>query len=212
MRRVALVLSLWLVVPAASCRTVGDTATQSGATAPATTSAAPTIPTAAVSAKLTPTTTGECSPPHQSATARLVLERTMCFGYCPDYTIEVHGDGQTIYEGRNYVRVHGRRTGRIPQAATDALFAKAACAHPEKWKTEYVWPVTDNPAATVTVDLAGDGSAPVVVRDYPPCHETHDGNDTPSELCDLENAIDTAADTPVWVRCAADGGRSYCEH
>ena len=135
----------------------------------------------------------------------------MCYGFCPDYTIEVHGDGQAIYEGRNYVRVRGRVTGRIPQANVDALFAKAASAHPEKWKSDYTWPVTDNPTATVTVDLAGDGAPPIVVRDYPPCHETHDGNDTPAELCDLERAIDTTFGSSAYVECVSpDGGLTYC--
>ena len=201
MRHLSLPLALLL---AASCRTIGDPPRQA---APTTTS---TIPPAAVSARLSPSIAG-CSPPRQPPSARLILERTVCFGSCPDYSIEIHGDGQTIYEGRRFVRVHGRVTGRIPQPQVDALFAKAACAHPEKWKSEYTWPVTDNPTATVTVDLAGDGAAPVVVHDYPPCHETHDGNDTPAELCELENAIDGAFGSGAYVECTApDGGLTYC--
>ncbi|HEX8793852.1 MAG TPA: DUF6438 domain-containing protein [Polyangiaceae bacterium] len=207
MRRIVLVLSL--LAAAAACRTVGDPPSQ--ATTPTTTATGTTIPTAALSAKLAPTNPTGCPAAHQPATARLILQRSMCYGYCPDYTIEVHGDGQAIFEGRNFVRVRGRHTGRIPQADTDALFAKAACAHPETWKTEYTWPVTDNPTAIVTVDLAGDGSPPVVVNDYPPCHETHDGNETPEALCDLERAIDTTAGTAAWVNCVgADGGETYC--
>jgi hypothetical protein len=171
----------------------------------------PNVPPAAVDAKLSQST-ASCSPPRQAPSARLVLERTACYGTCPDYTLEIHGDGQAIYDGRRFVRVHGRVAGRIPQTAVDALFAKAACAHPEKWKSEYTWPVTDNPTATVTVDLAGDGSAPIVVRDYPPCHQAHDAFDeTPAELCDLEKAIDGAFGSSAYVECTApDGGPAYC--
>jgi hypothetical protein len=197
------VLPLGLLL-AASCRTIGDPPRQA---APSTTS---TIAPAAVAARLSPPA-ASCSPPRQSPSARLVLERTACYGSCPDYTLEIHGDGQAIFDGRTFVRVHGRVTGRIPQSAVDALFAKAACAHPEKWKSEYTWPVTDNPTATVTVDLAGDGAPAIVVRDYPPCHETHDADETPAELCELEKAIDAAFGSSAYVQCIApDGGPIYC--
>lgn len=199
---------------AASCRTVGDAPSPQPASPASAAATAPTgagIPPAAVSAKLSPSGADDCAPAHQPPTAVLILERTMCYGYCADYTVEVHGDGQTLYEGRNYVRVRGRHAGRIPQADTNALFARAACAHPEKWKSEYTYPVTDNPTATVTVDLGTPGAHRVVVRDYPPCHQPHDGTDTPQELCDLETAIDTTAGTAAYVDCATpDGGRTYC--
>jgi len=201
MRRLALGLALLL---APSCRTIGDPPRQA---APTTT---PTIPSAAVEARLSPSSAG-CSPPRQPPSARLVLERTVCYGFCPDYTLEILGNGLTVFEGRRFVRVHGRVSGRIPQAEVDALFAKAACAHPEKWRSDYTWPVTDNPTATVTVDLAGDGSPPIVVRDYPPCHETHDGNETPAALCELESAIDDAFGSGAYVQCTnPDGGLTYC--
>jgi hypothetical protein len=70
--------------------------------------------------------------------------------------------------------------------------------------------VVDKPTAIVTVDLAGDGSPPVEVRDYPLCHDTHDGSETPEALCDLERAIDKTADTAAYVECASpDGGPTY---
>lgn len=193
----------WLLA-AASCRTVGDGPPQQSP-------AGNTVPPAAVEAKLSPATTASCAPPRQPPTARLFLQRSMCYGMCPDYTIEVHGDGQAIYEGRNFVRVRGRHGFRIPQAQVDALFAEAACAHPETWKSEYTWPVTDNPTATVTVDLTGGGSPAVIVRDYPPCHETHDGNDTPAAVCQLEKDIDATSGSAAWVDCTSpDGGETYC--
>jgi hypothetical protein len=200
-RRLAPPLALFL---AAACRTIGDPPRQA---APTTSS---TVPPAAAQAKLSQSN-ATCSPPRQPPSARLVLERTLCFGTCPHYTLEIRGNGQAVFEGRRFVRVHGPVTGRIPQAAVDALFAKAACAHPEKWRSEYTWPVTDNPSAIVTVDLAGDGSTPIVVRDYPPCHETHDGNETPPALCELEQAIDGVFGSADYVECKApDGGLIYC--
>lgn len=37
----------------------------------------------------------------------ITLERTVCFGVCPDYVVTVHGDGTVEYEGRNFVAVKG---------------------------------------------------------------------------------------------------------
>jgi hypothetical protein len=126
MHRIA--FGVFALLLAASCRTVGDAPSQ--ASAPTKTGAP--VPSAAVAARLSPPTTTVCSPPPQSPSARLILERTACYGFCPDYTVEVRGDGMAIYEGRNFVRVRGKHMGRIPKAAVDALFGKAACAHPEK--------------------------------------------------------------------------------
>ncbi len=199
-RRFALATVLLLI---ASCRTIGDPPRQA---APATTSS---IPPAAQEARLAPPS-ASCSPPRQSPGARLVLERTLCYGFCPDYTIEIRGDGQATFEGRKFVRVRGRISGRILQAQVDALFAQAACAQPEKWKSEYTWPVTDNPTAIVTFDPSGGGPT-IVVRDYPPCHETHERNETPAALCELERAIDDTFGAADYVQCkTADGGLTYC--
>jgi hypothetical protein len=30
------------------------------------------------------------------------LSRTACFGFCPDYTVTISGDGQVTYVGRNF--------------------------------------------------------------------------------------------------------------
>jgi hypothetical protein len=44
------------------------------------------------------------------------LERTMCAGACPDYSLFVYGDGKIVYEGRHYVAAKGKREGRVPTA------------------------------------------------------------------------------------------------
>src|SRR5712691_7505714 len=35
----------------------------------------------------------------------ITLERTMCYGTCPAYTLRITGDGSVEYEGMRYVRV-----------------------------------------------------------------------------------------------------------
>jgi hypothetical protein len=43
----------------------------------------------------------------------IILERTVCFAFCPDYVVTIRGDGTVEYKGRNFVAVEGRQTTRI---------------------------------------------------------------------------------------------------
>ena len=86
--------------------------------------------------------------------ARLILERTPCFGSCPMFAVEVHPDGNVLYTGRGYVRVHGSQRWTIEPSTAAELFARAACSHPETWQPTYGWSVTDMSAADVTADPA----------------------------------------------------------
>jgi hypothetical protein len=147
------------------------------------------------------------SAPSAEGVARLVLERTDCYGYCPSYSVEVHRDGTVAYEGRAFVRVLGAARWRMPPEKTDALFGKAARARAETWQRRYAVPITDSASAKITIELRS--GAAISVEDYPPCHSEADP--TPEGLCDLENAIDDMAGTSDYVRCVReDGGLAEC--
>jgi hypothetical protein len=191
----------------AACRTEREPA----AAGPASQGTTAIVPAAAQSARLgSPTPGSSCHAPPPPSTARLVLERTECYGFCPAYTVEVHPDGSVAYEGKAFVRVHGVAHATIAKATAEALFAQAACAGASSWSSDYTYPVTDNPTANVTVDL-GTGTV-VRVKDYPPCHPASTGYPgTPDTLCQLEEAIDKAANVEAWSDCiGADGGPDYC--
>jgi hypothetical protein len=205
-----LLASLTLCVAlVAGCRTERDPA----AVGPASPSSTGAVPAAAQGAHLGgPTPGSTCHAPPPPSTARLLLERSECYGFCPAYAVEVHPDGSVSYEGKSFVRVHGVAHATIDKATAEALFAQAACAGASTWSRDYTYPVTDNPTAEVTVDL-GTGTV-VVVKDYPPCHAASAGYPgTPEALCQLEEAIDKAANSAAWTDCVgADGGPDYCRH
>jgi len=46
----------------------------------------------------------------------ITLERTSCFGTCPVYKVSVRRDGSVAYDGKQFVRVTGHRTHKIPEA------------------------------------------------------------------------------------------------
>lgn len=49
------------------------------------------------------------------------LRRTACPGGCPDYTVEVRGDGRVSYRGNGFVLIPGEHVWRVPQANVAAL-------------------------------------------------------------------------------------------
>ena len=55
---------------------------------------------------------------------RIRLERDVCLGTCPSYTVEIAGDGSVVYNGRACVAAQGERRARIPAEAVRGLVAK----------------------------------------------------------------------------------------
>ena len=53
------------------------------------------------------------------------IERTMCFGMCPAYKMEIYGDGKIVYEGVKYVDSIGKYTGKTTTVKINELLAKA---------------------------------------------------------------------------------------
>ncbi|MDP4145795.1 MAG: DUF6438 domain-containing protein [Bacillota bacterium] len=52
---------------------------------------------------------------------KVTLERTMCFGDCPVYRIEIDDTGKVIWEGKKYVAKPGRYEWTIPKEKIDEL-------------------------------------------------------------------------------------------
>lgn len=50
---------------------------------------------------------------------KIVLSRTGCFGTCPSYDVEVHGDGTVLYDGGLFVAITGSHRASVPG---DAVF------------------------------------------------------------------------------------------
>ena len=135
------------------------------------------------------------------------LERTACLGTCPVYTVEVHGDGEVIYEGTAFVGVKGRETKRISAKDARALFTLAEDGAFFQMADRYELFITDNPSAVVTVTMGGRTKA---VVDYPPCHRwsgpggARAGPNSPAALCAIETRLDEMTGSAEWTRCPGD--------
>jgi uncharacterized protein DUF6438 len=126
----------------------------------------------------------------------ITLERTVCFGTCPAYTVSIDAGGNVTYEGRKYVRVSGQQRARISTERVARLVETVArigffglkdeyagIQHPDGTTTF----VTDLPSTIVTVT---SGVRQKRVMDY---------LGAPIALRDFEDDIDEAANTRRWV-------------
>lgn len=137
----------------------------------------------------------------------IVLERTVCFGFCPAYRLRIAGSGQV-----HFALTHPRDSMSVPQ--TDSIAPSAVLAllreareirffdlppeidpaHPE------FCPVvaTDHPSAIITI--AHEDSV-TRVHHYHGCYAERDGE--PAEayprLTAFENAIDSAVRVERWL-------------
>lgn len=156
-----------------------------------------------------PTQSPPCTPEQPPATYHLddvsvSLERTVCFGFCPEYTVTIHGDGRVVYEGRRNVRVVGREEDQIDREKVELLLQAFYDAWFFDMRAEYLVnrilefdpdgtvrlreaTVTDLPSQIVTFRA---GSYEKRVVDY---------YNPPPGLRELEAKIDETAGTAKWV-------------
>jgi hypothetical protein len=135
-------------------------------------------------------TTPGVSPP-DSGPVRITLERGVCFGFCPDYTVTITGDGQVTYEGRRFVNVAGRQTATVPAADVQRLLARFDAVGFDRLQDEYRAHVTDLPTYIVTLERNGRTKR---VLDYGGV-----GAGMPEAVRDLQAEIDRTANTACWV-------------
>jgi hypothetical protein len=50
---------------------------------------------------------------HDWNSLKIILARTGCYGSCPSYEVEVHGDGTVLYEGRSFVAITGSHRASV---------------------------------------------------------------------------------------------------
>jgi hypothetical protein len=121
----------------------------------------------------------------------ITLSRTVCFGFCPDYTVTITGGGQVTYVGRRFVNEVGERRTTIPREDVARLLARFDAIGFDDLDDAYRARVTDMPTYTVT--LVRDGRRKTVV-DYAGLNAG-----MPEAVRELQNEIDRVAGTERWV-------------
>ena len=133
------------------------------------------------------------------ADTEITLERTPCYGSCPDYTVSVRGNGsvhfRTLRDGvpayHHFVLLPGDHVARVDPALVTALIGKFRDASFFGLKPTYEADVTDLSTEILTF-RAGQQSKRVV--DY-----AGEAIGMPASVSLLEQAIDAVAGTERWV-------------
>ncbi len=58
----------------------------------------------------------------QNKISYIKMQRTACFGRCPEYTVELYKNGQIVYVGKKNVEMIGTHKGSIPIAKMNKFF------------------------------------------------------------------------------------------
>lgn len=131
------------------------------------------------------------APPADTGPVTITMQRTVCFGFCPAYTVSITGAGQITYTGERFVNVVGRQTATIAREDVDRLLRRFDAIGFENLRDEYRANVTDLPTTTVTLERNGRRK---VVVDYGGV-----GAGMPESVRELQQEIDRVANTSQWV-------------
>ncbi|MDZ7719268.1 MAG: DUF6438 domain-containing protein [Balneolaceae bacterium] len=122
------------------------------------------------------------------------MERTVCFGTCPAYTLSILKDGKVTFNGREFVDHKGIATGQMSQKNLDVLIQRIRESHfmdvPSSPECESRY--TDHSSVFLTVKLEDERNS---VSHYLGCK----GFQYEGELYELEEAIDSLAGVDKWV-------------
>jgi hypothetical protein len=129
--------------------------------------------------------------PENAGPVEISMTRTPCFGFCPDYTVTISGDGGVLYEGRRFVNVVGERRAQISPAQVQALLARFDAIGFEQLQNEYRAEVTDLPSTTIQLIRNGRSKS---VLDY-----GGTGAGMPESVRELQAEIDRVAGAAQWV-------------
>lgn len=129
-------------------------------------------------------------------TLKIAISRKGCFGTCPQYSVEVHGDGTVLYDGEYYVAFQGRHRGLVPRENVIELVELFQQADYYSLRDEYSATVTDNPTKITSIEI--DGRQKQVI-DYVGLEVG-----MPIAVTELEDAIDRLSGSLRWTRGNGD--------
>jgi len=131
--------------------------------------------------------------PEQSS---ITLERGMCYGTCPVYSVTLFENGSVIYYGEKFVKETGYQTATLNQSGFTDLLQACYESGFFQMNDEYVnLDMTDMPNAIITVQ---NGSGIKRVEHY------HGDIHAPANLTSLENLIDEVVQITMWTGTGSD--------
>jgi TonB family protein len=141
---------------------------------------------------------------NQNDSVLISLDRTLCYGDCPAYTVSIRGSGKVKFYGYKYVSLIGIKTYFISTKSVDSLVQRILAMdffsfndsytkkhilrqRPDGHVDTLTEEVTDLPTQYIIVKI---GKHKKTVKDY---------YGAPEALEDLEKEIDIVAGTSRWI-------------
>jgi hypothetical protein len=134
----------------------------------------------------------------------ITLQRSVCYGTCPDYKLTIQADGTVIFEGGEFVKVKGVARGHIsPDDLRNLIAAFEAASYfslNDTYETEKdgcaeVW--TDNPTTITSIRINGKTKT---ISHYYGCQTGTGSAVYPNGLTYLETKIDQIVGTEKWIK------------
>jgi hypothetical protein len=129
---------------------------------------------------------------HDWKSLRITLSRSGCYGMCPTYGVEIHGDGTVLYDGQAYVGTTGKKKRQISHASLVKLVDSFRKMDYFSLAAGYVSGVTDNPTYVSSISFDGLSKS---VLDY-----VGRTAGMPPGISDVEGAIDRLSGASDWIK------------
>ncbi|NUO74426.1 MAG: ankyrin repeat domain-containing protein [Lysobacter sp.] len=123
---------------------------------------------------------------------RIVLSRSGCLGTCPDYRVELHGNGEAVYEGNYFVDVEGKHAYRVDPSRVAALVGSLRAKDLWSLRPSYRARVTDNPTYVLSLTLGAQTHA---IEDY-----VGERAGMPRAVSEFEREVDEVSRSAMWIR------------
>ena len=122
----------------------------------------------------------------------ITLERTACYGFCPIYSLTIHGDGTVIYEGEDFVQTVGRAETVTSKEKVQQIIAEFENINFFSLKNAYTEKtITDAPSVITSITRNGKTKT---VEHY------HGDFNAPEKLTELEDKIDEIVNSERWIK------------
>ena len=121
----------------------------------------------------------------------ITLERTVCHGFCPIYTLTIQGDGTVVYDGKDFVKTKGRAEITIQKEKIMQLLQEFEAIDYFNLNDKYTdRTITDAPSVITSITVDGKRKT---IEHY------HGDFNAPEELTKLEDKIDEIINTDQWI-------------
>jgi hypothetical protein len=121
----------------------------------------------------------------------IALERSVCFGSCPAYTVTIRTSG-VEFDGVSNVAALGKHSAAVDPHEVTQLAAKFVAADFYSMDAAYSAPVTDIPGYSVSISIDGNAKT---VRDY-----AGEWVGMPQVITQLEKDVEDLAGTERWIK------------